>query len=37
VKVGERGCVIGDLRPAEVRLAVTGSAAEFGCLEPFSH
>ncbi|GAA2642315.1 hypothetical protein GCM10010399_90310 [Dactylosporangium fulvum] len=37
VRVGTRGCVIGDVRPEQVRASVTGSAAEFGCLEPFSH
>jgi hypothetical protein len=31
------GCVIGDVRPERVMVEVTGSAAEFGCLEPFSH
>ncbi|WP_344126977.1 hypothetical protein [Luedemannella flava] len=33
----DRGCVVGDVRPERVRAEVTGSAAEFGCLEPFSH
>ncbi|GIJ30825.1 hypothetical protein Vqi01_59870 [Micromonospora qiuiae] len=31
------GCVIGDVRPERVMVEITGSAAEFGCLEPFSH
>jgi len=31
------GCVIGDVRPDGVRADVTGSAAEYGCLEPFTH
>ncbi|WP_240742141.1 hypothetical protein [Micromonospora zingiberis] len=31
------GCVIGDVRPDRVMVEVTGSASEFGCLEPFSH
>lgn len=37
VHVGERGCVIGNVQPLAVRAEVAGSAAEFGCLEPFSH
>lgn len=31
------GCVIGDVRPERLLVEVTGAAAEFGCLEPFSH
>jgi hypothetical protein len=37
VRVGPVACVIGDVRPSGVRVEVAGSAAEFGCLEPFSH
>ncbi|MGW0504328.1 DUF6993 domain-containing protein [Micromonospora sp. NPDC003241] len=37
VRFAEVGCVIGDVRPERVMVEVTGSAAEFGCLEPFSH
>ncbi|SNY55197.1 DUF6993 domain-containing protein [Paractinoplanes atraurantiacus] len=33
----EAGCVIGDVRPERLQIEVTGAAAEFGCLEPFSH
>ncbi|MBM2615073.1 hypothetical protein JIG36_05800 [Actinoplanes sp. LDG1-06] len=33
----EAGCVIGDVRPERVLVEVTGAAAEFGCLEPFTH
>jgi hypothetical protein len=31
------GCVIGEVWPGGVTVEVTGSADEFGCLEPFSH
>ncbi|MEU6024173.1 hypothetical protein [Micromonospora sp. NPDC047134] len=37
VRFGTVGCVIGDVRPDRVMVEVTGSAVEFGCLEPFSH
>ncbi|WP_199180286.1 hypothetical protein [Verrucosispora sp. ts21] len=37
VRFGNVGCVIGDVRPDRVMVEVTGAAAEFGCLEPFSH
>ncbi len=37
VHFGQAGCVIGDVRPDRVLVEVTGAAAEFGCLEPFSH
>lgn len=37
VRFAAGGCVIGDVRPERVMVEVTGSAAEFGCLEPFSH
>ena len=37
VKFGEAGCVIGSLRTDRLDLEVTGAAAEFGCLEPFTH
>jgi hypothetical protein len=37
VRAGPVACVIGDVRPSGVRAEVAGSAAEFGCLEPFSH
>jgi hypothetical protein len=36
VHVG-RACVDGDVRPERVLVQVEGAAAEFGCLEPFSH
>jgi hypothetical protein len=37
VRFGDRGCVIGDVRPERVLVQVTGAAAEYGCLEPFTH
>ncbi|GIJ81100.1 hypothetical protein Xph01_55320 [Micromonospora phaseoli] len=37
VRFASLGCVAGDVRPDRVLVEVTGSAAEFGCLEPFSH
>jgi hypothetical protein len=37
VRFAEVGCVIGDVRPERVLVEVTGSAAEFGCLEPYTH
>ncbi|MEV4712797.1 hypothetical protein [Micromonospora sp. NPDC049374] len=37
VRFADVGCVIGDVRPERVMVEVRGSAAEFGCLEPFSH
>ncbi|SFD05441.1 hypothetical protein SAMN05216284_110126 [Micromonospora sediminimaris] len=37
VRFADVGCVIGSVRPDRVMARVTGSAAEFGCLEPFSH
>ena len=37
VHVGQRACVIGSVRPAGVTAEVQGSAAEFGCLEPYTH
>jgi hypothetical protein len=37
VRVGPLACVIGSVTPAGVRMEVAGSAAEYGCLEPFSH
>ncbi|MFF5081739.1 DUF6993 domain-containing protein [Actinoplanes sp. NPDC000266] len=37
VRFPEAGCVIGDVRPERLQIEVTGAAAEFGCLEPFSH
>ena len=37
VRFAEVGCVIGDVRPERVLVQVTGSAAEFGCLEPYTH
>ncbi|GIJ11872.1 DUF6993 domain-containing protein [Micromonospora andamanensis] len=37
VHFAQVGCVIGDVRPERVMVEVTASAAEFGCLEPFSH
>jgi hypothetical protein len=37
VRVGERACVIGDVRPARVLVRVAGSNPEFGCLEPKTH
>jgi hypothetical protein len=32
-----RACVDGDVRAERVLVQVEGAAAEFGCLEPFSH
>ncbi|MGI5242746.1 hypothetical protein [Dactylosporangium sp. CA-139066] len=37
VRIGTRACVIGDVRPERVTAEVRGSAAEFGCLEPYTH
>lgn len=37
VRVGDAGCVVGSVSPDGVRTEVTGAAAEFGCLEPFTH
>lgn len=37
VRVGALGCVVGDVTGDRVRGDVAGAAAEFGCLEPFSH
>jgi hypothetical protein len=37
VRFGTVGCVIGTVAPDRLQVQVTGSAAEFGCLEPFSH
>ena len=37
VHVGQAACVIGDVRPERVLVEVRGAAAEYGCLEPFSH
>ena len=37
LRFAEIGCVIGDVRRERVLAEVTGSAAEFGCLEPYSH
>jgi hypothetical protein len=37
IHVGKSGCVIGDVRPQRVLVQVTGTAVEYGCLEPFSH
>nr|MDT0656408.1 hypothetical protein [Micromonospora sp. DSM 115978] len=37
VRFAKVGCVIGDVRPERVMVEVTASAAEFGCLEPFTH
>lgn len=37
VKFGGAGCVIGSLSPDRLDSEVTGAAAEFGCLEPFTH
>jgi hypothetical protein len=37
LRVGAKGCVVGDVRPERLLVEVTGAAAEFGCLEPFSH
>ncbi len=33
----EAGCIIGDVRPERLLVEVTGAAAEFGCLEPYTH
>lgn len=37
VHVGERGCVVGTMRPDRLSATAKGAAAEFGCLEPSSH
>ncbi|GAA4262477.1 hypothetical protein [Dactylosporangium darangshiense] len=37
VHAGARSCVIGTVTPATVTAEVMGSAAEFGCLEPYTH
>jgi hypothetical protein len=37
VHFGERGCIIGDIRPERLLIEVRGSAAEYGCLEPYTH
>jgi hypothetical protein len=37
VRFADAGCVVGAVRPDRLMLEVTGAAAEFGCLEPFSH
>ena len=36
VKFGAGGCVIGDVGPGQLHIEVTGAAAEFGCLEPYT-
>ncbi|WP_019812793.1 hypothetical protein [Saccharomonospora saliphila] len=37
VHVGDAGCVVGTVRPDRLSAEPKGAAAEFGCLEPFSH
>ncbi|MFI5889526.1 hypothetical protein ACIA5D_05340 [Actinoplanes sp. NPDC051513] len=37
VRFAGAGCVIGDVRPDRLLVEVTGAAAEFGCLEPYTH
>jgi len=37
VHAGPRSCVVGTVTPATVTAEVMGSAAEFGCLEPYTH
>jgi hypothetical protein len=37
VRFADAGCVIGDVRPERLPVEVTGAAAEFGCLEPYTH
>jgi len=37
VQFAGAGCVIGDVQPNRLLIEVTGSAAEFGCLEPSTH
>ncbi|MEV8508802.1 hypothetical protein AB0368_28780 [Actinoplanes sp. NPDC051475] len=37
VRFPDAGCIVGDVRPDRLLVEVTGAAAEFGCLEPFSH
>jgi hypothetical protein len=37
VRFGDRGCIVGDVRPERVLVQVEGAAAEYGCLEPFTH
>jgi hypothetical protein len=37
VRFGTAGCVTGDVRPERLLVDVSGAAAEFGCLEPYTH
>lgn len=37
VRAAPTACVIGSVGPSGVHVRVAGPAAEFGCLEPFSH
>jgi hypothetical protein len=37
VRLPPRACVIGSVRPEAVTAEVQGAAAEFGCLEPYTH
>jgi hypothetical protein len=37
VRFGAAGCVTGDVRPERLLVHVSGAAAEFGCLEPYTH
>ncbi|GLW64429.1 hypothetical protein Arub01_26730 [Actinomadura rubrobrunea] len=37
VRVGERGCVLGDVRPRRLLVRVEGTTAEGTCLEPPTH
>jgi hypothetical protein len=37
VHFGAAGCVTGDVRPERLLVEVRGAAAEFGCLEPYTH
>lgn len=37
VHFGAAGCITGDVRPERLLVQVQGAAAEFGCLEPYTH
>jgi hypothetical protein len=37
VHFGDAGCITGDIRPERLLVQVSGAAAEFGCLEPYTH
>lgn len=37
IRMGAGSCVTGDVRPERLLVEVTGSAAEFSCLDPYTH